>query len=71
MNYIVSTLRFSVAAAGLSLLSSQWQPAQAQGPGTGGPRPGVTTAPIDGGVSLLLAAGAAYGLKRLRQNRRR
>ena len=37
-------------------------------PGSGGPTPlgGPTQTPIDGGVSLLLAAGGAYGLKRLR-----
>ncbi|PJJ59047.1 PID-CTERM protein-sorting domain-containing protein [Hymenobacter chitinivorans] len=40
--------------------------ARAQGPGLGGPQPGATTAPIDGGASLLLAAGAAYGLRKLR-----
>lgn len=39
-------------------------------PGSGGPTPGATTAvPIDGGASLLLAAGGAYGLKRLRERR--
>lgn len=27
--------------------------------------------PIDGGLSLLLAAGGAYGLKKLRDNRRK
>ena len=46
--------------------------AQAQ-PGSGGPSPGTpagpTDVPIDGGISLLLAAGGAYGLKRLRQRR--
>ncbi|KAA9325507.1 hypothetical protein F0P96_19430 [Hymenobacter busanensis] len=41
--------------------------AEAQDPGSGGPLPGTPTAvPLDGGASLLLAAGAAYGLKRLR-----
>ena len=38
-------------------------------PGSGGPTPGTNTptdVPIDGCVSLLLAAGGAYGLKRLR-----
>jgi len=45
---------------------------QAQGPGVGGPRPGVTTeVPLDGGASLLLAAGAAYGLRKLRRPRAR
>lgn len=42
-------------------------------PGSGGPSPGTpanpTAVPIDGGISLLLAAGGAYGLKRLRQRR--
>lgn len=39
-------------------------------PGSGGPAPGaVTSVPIDGGASLLLVAGAAYGLKRLRLRR--
>ncbi|RYU78452.1 PID-CTERM protein-sorting domain-containing protein [Hymenobacter persicinus] len=46
--------------------------ARAQGPGNGGPRPGaVTDVPVDGGASLLLAAGAAYGLKKLRRRARR
>ncbi|WP_167856363.1 PID-CTERM protein-sorting domain-containing protein [Hymenobacter metallicola] len=42
-------------------------PVLAQGPGTGGPRPGATAAPIDGGVSLLVAGGVALGLRRLRR----
>jgi hypothetical protein len=40
---------------------------RAQGPGEGGPQPPATNAPLDGGASLLLAAGAAYGLKKLRR----
>jgi hypothetical protein len=48
--------------------------AQAQSPGSGGPTPGATPpdptqVPIDGGASLLLAGGVAYGLKRLRARR--
>ncbi|MET4075188.1 PID-CTERM protein-sorting domain-containing protein [Hymenobacter sp. UYCo722] len=45
--------------------------ALAQGPGSGGPTPtgAPTQIPIDGGASLLLAAGGAYGLKRLRAYR--
>ncbi|WP_035566518.1 PID-CTERM protein-sorting domain-containing protein [Hymenobacter sp. IS2118] len=39
-------------------------------PDTGGPGPGTVTVPVDGGASLLLAAGAAYGLRRLRQRRK-
>ncbi|MFC2188158.1 PID-CTERM protein-sorting domain-containing protein [Fulvivirgaceae bacterium LMO-SS25] len=39
----------------------------------GGPpsfTPDVLDNPIDGGLSLLLGAGAAYGAKKLRDNRR-
>ena len=45
---------------------------QAQ-PSTGGPAPSSpapAAVPLDGGASLLLAGGAAYGLRRLRQLRR-
>ena len=47
---------------------------QAQTPTTGGPvpqAPDPTAVPLDGGASLLLASGVAYGLKRLRQRRAR
>ncbi|MFC2188154.1 PID-CTERM protein-sorting domain-containing protein [Fulvivirgaceae bacterium LMO-SS25] len=40
----------------------------------GGPpsfTPDVLDNPIDGGLSLLLGAGAAYGVKKLRDRRRR
>jgi len=46
----------------------------AQTPTTGGPTPQApdpTAVPLDGGASLLLAGGVAYGLKRLRQRRQR
>lgn len=39
-------------------------PVMAQGPGA----PPAT--PIDGGLSLLLAAGGAYGLKKLKDSRK-
>ncbi|MCC3154986.1 PID-CTERM protein-sorting domain-containing protein [Hymenobacter sp. BT770] len=50
--------------------------ALAQGePPTGGPTPATppdpTAVPIDGGISLLLASGMAYGVKRLRDRRRK
>jgi hypothetical protein len=44
-------------------------------PGSGGPQPGTppdpTEIPLDGGVSLLLAGGVAYGVKHLRDRRRK
>jgi hypothetical protein len=45
-------------------------------PGSGGPGPGTTTpdptaVPLDGGASLLLASGVAYGIKHLRNRRKK
>lgn len=39
-------------------------------PGSGGPTPGPTTVPIDGGASLLLASGVAISLKKLRDRKK-
>ena len=48
--------------------------ASAQAPTTTGPTPqpqaDPAAVPLDGGSSLLLASGVAYGLRRLRQWRR-
>ncbi len=42
----------------------------AQAPADGGPSPVAPTAtPIDGGASLLLAGGIAFGIKQLRARR--
>ena len=38
-------------------------------PNSGGPTPGATGVPLDGGASLLLASGVAYGIKYLRSRR--
>ena len=38
-------------------------------PGTGGPPITPTQTPIDGGASLLLAGGVAFGLKKIRDRR--
>ncbi len=44
--------------------------ARAQAPADGGPAPAAPTAtPLDGGASLLLAGGLAYGLRRLRRKK--
>ncbi|WP_210513947.1 PID-CTERM protein-sorting domain-containing protein [Hymenobacter terricola] len=41
-------------------------------PGSGGPAPGTapTDTPIDGGISLLLAGGVGYGLRKLQARRK-
>jgi len=41
---------------------------KAQGPGFGGD---TQDTPIDGGISLLIAAGAGYGLKKIRDVRKK
>ncbi|GAB3727384.1 hypothetical protein GCM10027594_09350 [Hymenobacter agri] len=44
----------------------------AQAPADGGPAPtGPTAIPLDGGISLLVAGGVAYGIKQLRNRRKR
>ena len=67
MNKLLITAALLLSVGGL---------AQAQAPSTGGPTPSTpapdpTEVPIDGGASLLLASGVAYGLRRLRQKRAR
>ncbi|MGI4760336.1 MAG: PID-CTERM protein-sorting domain-containing protein [Janthinobacterium lividum] len=57
----------------LLLLAGSMQQVLAQSPTTGGPTPQATSAtevPLDGGASLLLAGGVAYGLRKLRQRRK-
>lgn len=60
--FVCTALRRSWPLLGLVLLLTL--NAQAQ-PGSGGVTP--TPTPLDGGASLLLASGVAYGLKRLRR----
>ena len=65
------TLRRCLPLAGLALFLAT--AAQAQGSNSDAPAaaavPAATAVPLDGGVSLLLAGGVGYGLKRLRQRR--
>ena len=67
----LSTRRFLLLTAGpLLAVLLHTSPARAQGPGTGGPTPDPNTptaVPIDGGASLLLLAGGALALRRLRR----
>ncbi|MBG8555323.1 MULTISPECIES: PID-CTERM protein-sorting domain-containing protein [Hymenobacter] len=52
------------------LLSAQLTWAQSDTPPEGGPMPDDPTAvPIDGGASLLLAAGVGLGVRQLRRKR--
>ncbi|MBC6698467.1 PID-CTERM protein-sorting domain-containing protein [Hymenobacter puniceus] len=73
MKILVSFFRFTVVTAGTFLLAGGLNLAQAQGPGSDGPtpNPAPTAVPIDGGASLLLAAGVGFGLKKLRDRRKR
>jgi hypothetical protein len=69
-----TTSRTLLLASALVLLAGGAQQALAQTPGSGGPTPQAPTAtevPLDGGASLLLAGGVAYGLRKLRQRRRK
>ena len=69
---LTTTSRSVLATFALAILTGTAQQAAAQTPGSGGPTPTEpTTVPIDGGASLLLASGVAYGLRKLRQRRRK
>ncbi len=65
-----SSLFFAKGLLALSVLLSL--PAAAQQPTTGGPLPGApdpAAVPLDGGASLLLAGGVAYGIRQIRARR--
>ncbi|AMR26237.1 hypothetical protein A0257_05245 [Hymenobacter psoromatis] len=68
------TIASAVATVAVCLLGAATPAlAQAGAPGSGGPTPtgpSPTQVPIDGGASLLLASGVAFGLKKLRDRRR-
>ena len=66
MKHIFSSAALLLAICGLSTVS-----ALAQAPADGGPAPTApaTETPIDGGASLLLAGGVAFGVKQLRARR--
>jgi hypothetical protein len=65
LNRLLPTLLFIIALSDKVLAQ----------PGSGGPGPstpaGPTDIPLDGGISLLLAGGVAYGVKHLRNRRKK
>ena len=65
LNRLLPTLLFIIALSNTVLAQ----------PGSGGPGPstpaGPTDIPLDGGISLLLAGGVAYGVKHLRNRRKK
>jgi MprA protease rhombosortase-interaction domain-containing protein len=66
MKQFITSVTLLVAIWGLTSISARAQP------GSGGPGPGPadpTAVPLDGGASLLLAGGVAYGLRKLRARR--
>lgn len=71
VSFLAKTFYKVLPALGLMLALSGAARAQ-DSPPSGAPEPSTpaTGVPIDGGASLLLAGGVAYGLKKLRQRRR-
>jgi len=69
MSFNTTILRRSLLAFGLLLGAGSLGAAWAQ-PSTGGPAPVPAAVPLDGGTSLLLAAGVGWGIRQLRQRRR-
>jgi hypothetical protein len=63
-----SLLRLALATAGLWLATGTLATTHAQAPSTGGPAPAAV--PLDGGASLLVAAGVGFGWRKLRRLRR-
>jgi len=62
-------LRAAILYTGLVIATICIAPkANAQGPGFGGD---TQDTPIDGGVSLLIAAGAMYGVKKIKDARKK
>lgn len=72
---LLFSLRRPALLLGLLLAAALASHAQAPGNGgaTGGPpqpQADPTAVPLDGGASLLLASGVAFGLKKIRDRRR-
>jgi len=63
-----SEIDFSTGGSSLQQAFSDLSAAVENGPDPGGEPAGT---PVDGGLSILLAAGLGYGAKRLRKNRKK
>ena len=63
-----SQIDFSNGGSNLQQMFSELSAAVEVGPDPGPPPTGL---PVDGGLSLLLAAGIGYGANRLRKNRKK
>lgn len=63
-----SEIDFSSGGSNLQQMFSDLSAAVEVGPDPGAP---PTNLPVDGGLSLLLAAGVGYGANRLRKNRKK
>lgn len=70
MKSFLSSATAVLALCVLTSLPTLAQPSSGgPGPGPGTQPPDPTTVPLDGGASLLLASGVAFGLKQLRERR--
>ena len=63
-----SEMDFSTGGSNVQQMFSDLSAAVEDGPAVGEPPVGL---PVDGGLSLLLAAGLGYGANRLRKNRKK
>ena len=63
--YIVNLLFAAALLAGSNQIFAQAPPPPPSGHGSGGNQPAGGGAPIEGGIGLMLAMGAAWGGKKL------
>lgn len=59
-----------IATLAIQVAVSAQDPDPNDPPPNAGPDPGNDPVPVDGGLTLLLAAGAAYGVKKYRDGRK-
>ena len=69
--YSFKKLFFLSLIAGMPLLGMSQDPNGVPDPGNGGSNPDAGSVPIDGGLSLLMAAGVGYGVKKIRAQRKK